>query len=79
MQGVTTQYSKPKINNACTTAFKNMDTCGSSPSLISILVFLFHTSLARDKLLTTAGQLLYTADITCPRYRKEFTISRRRP
>ena len=80
MRGVTTQVYEPKINTACTTALKkNPGNCGSDPSLMSILVVLFHTALAQDKLLTTAGQLSSAADITRPRYQKEVTITRGSP
>ena len=69
MQGVTTQASKPKSNTACTTDLKkNPDTRGSAPSMMRILVILFHTALARDKFLTTVGQLLSAAEITRPSY-----------
>ena len=80
MQGVTTQVSKLQINTACTRALKNnLDTRGSAPSLLRILVILFHTALTRDKFLTTSGQSSSAADITCPRYRKEVTIYRGQP
>ena len=58
---------------------KNPDTRGSAPSLLSIIVVLFHTALAQDKLLTTTGQLLSASDITCHRYRREFILYRGRP
>ena len=80
MRGMTKQVSDPKSNTACTTALKkNPDTHGSDPSLMRILVILFHTSLASEKLLNTASQLSSAANITCPRYQKEVTISRVRP
>ena len=59
MRGVTTQVSDPKINTACTTALnKNPYTRGSAPSLLRIIVILFHTALSQDKFLTTYGQSL---------------------
>ena len=77
MWGVTTQVSVPKSSTACSTALKKKPyTCGSDPSLLIILVLLFHTALALDKFLTTVGQLSSTTNITRPRYRKEVTISR---
>ena len=77
MRGVTTQVSTSKINTASTMILKkNPDTRGSTPSLMRILVILFHTDLTRDKLLNTASQSSSTAKITCPRYQKEVTISR---
>ena len=80
MQGVTTQVSKMNSNTTCTTDLKkNLETRGSIPSLLSIIFILFHTSLAREKFLTTAGKSLYAAKITCPSYQNEFTISKGRP
>ena len=77
MRGVATQVSDTNSNTACTTALKkNPDTCGSAPSLLRILVILFHTSLACEKFLTTAGQLSSAAKITRPRYQEEVSISR---
>ena len=77
MRGLTSQVSDPKSNTACTTALKkNTDTRSSAPSLLRILVFFFHTSLAQDKFLTTAGQSSSDTKITRPRYQKEVTISR---
>ena len=56
MRGVATQVSEPKSNTACTTDLKkNPDTRGSAPYLLRIQVIIFHTALARDKFLTTAG------------------------
>ena len=75
--GVTIQVSVTKSNTACTADLKkNPDTCGSDPSLLMIFVIIFHTALAHDNLLTTTDQSLSAAEITCPRYWKEFTISR---
>ena len=80
MQGVTTQVSKLHINTACTRALKNnLDTRGSAPSLLRILVILFHTALEHDKLTTTADQSSSVAYITRPRYQKELSISRGSP
>ena len=80
IRGVTTKVSDPKSNTACTTALNNKtDTCGSAPSLLRILVILFHTTLSQDKFLTTVSQSLSAAEITRPRYWKEVTISRGRP
>ena len=80
MQGVTNQVSDQKSNTACTTALKkNPDTRGSAPSLLSILITLFHTALAHENFPTTASQSSSAAEITNPRYRKEVTIYRGRP
>ena len=80
MRGVTTQVYDPKSSTACTTALKKKpDTRGTTPSLLRISVILFHTALAWDKLCTIADQSFYAPKITCPRYLKEFTISRGRP
>ena len=80
MWGVTTKVYDPRSNTACTTDLeKNLDTRSYAPSLLRILVILFHTALTRDKFLTTAGQSTYAAKITRPRYREEVTISRGRP
>ena len=56
--------------------FKEKDGHLSAPSLMRILIILFHTALAWDKLLTTPGQSLSSAEITCTKYQKEVTISR---
>ena len=80
MRGVSTQFYEPKSNTACTTALKkNMETRGSSPYLLRILVILFHTALSLETFLTTSGQSLSAANITLPRYQKEITISRGTP
>ena len=80
MRWVTTQASKPKRNTSCTTALKkNSKTCGSAPFLMIILVILFHTALAWDKFLTTAGQSSSAAESTRPRYCKEVIISKGHP
>ena len=65
MQGVTTHVSASKSSTACTTALKkNMETRGSSPYLLRILVILFHTALSLETFLTTSGQFLSAANIT---------------
>ena len=80
MRGVTTQVSEPKSNTACTMNLnKNPETHGSAPSLMRILVILFHNALAHDTLLTTSVQSLSSTKINHPRYRKEVTISRGSP
>ena len=80
MQGVTSHVYVPKSNTTCTMALKKKpDTRGSVPYLLSILIILFHTSLAREKFLSTFVKPLFAADITCPRYRKEVTISKGLP
>ena len=77
---VNTQVSNLKISTACTTGLKNKpDTHCASPSLLRIRVILFHTSLARDKFVTTSGKFLSAAKISRPRFLKEVTISRGRP
>ena len=77
MWGVTTQVSKPKSNTACTTSLKkNPETHGSDLSLLSIVVILFHITLARYKSPTTAVQYSSAAKVARSRYRKEVTISR---
>ena len=79
MWGVTTQVSAPNISTACTTSLKrNMDTRGSPPYLLRILAIIFHTTLALNKFLTTAGQFSSAANIALPRFWKEVTISRGR-
>ena len=76
MRGVTTNVSEPKSKIACTTDLrKNTDTRGSAPSLLMILVIIFHTTLTRDKFLTTSGQPSSANDINRTRYQKEVTIS----
>ena len=68
MRGVTTQVSKPKSNTAFTTALKkNPDNRGYAPSLLRVIVILFHTALAQYKFLTTSGQSSSAAKITCTR------------
>ena len=53
MQGLTTQVSDMKSNTTYTTDLKkNLDNCGSAPSLLRILVIFFHTALYWDKFLT---------------------------
>ena len=77
MQGVTTHVSAPKSSTACTKILKkNADTCIFAPSQLRIIIILFHTAIAFEKFLTTAGQLSSIAEITFPRYQKEVTISR---
>ena len=78
--GVTNQVSKPKINTDCTKDFKKKpDTRGSFPSLLRILVILFHTALIQNMFLTTSDQLYSALEITRVSYWKEFIISRGRP
>ena len=80
MRRVTTQVSDMKSSTAYVTAFKKkLDTHGAAPSLLRIFVIAFHTYLARDKFLTTAGKLLSAFKITCPRYLTEVTIYRGSP
>ena len=80
MRGVTTQVYKPYSNNSRNTYLKKYPyTRGSAPPLLRIIVILFHTALARYKLLTTSGQSYSPAKITRPRYRKEVTIYRGHP
>ena len=80
MQGVTTHVFAPKRSTACITALKkNPETWGVAPSLLSIHDILLHTAFYWAKLLTTAGQSLFVAEITRTRYLKEVTISRGRP
>ena len=80
MRGVTTHVSDPKSNTACTTALKkNLDTHGSAPFLLTIIVILFHIALTRDKFLTTSIQSSPAAKITLTSYQKGVTISRGRP
>ena len=80
MREVTTQVSNPKSSTTCATALKkNPDTRGATPSLMRIHVILLQTALVRDKLFTTAGQLLSASKITRLRYMKEFVISRGHP
>ena len=56
-----------------------MDTCGSTPSLLSIIAILFHIALACNKFLTTVSQSLSAADITHLKYWKDVTISMGHP
>ena len=80
MREVTIQVSDLKGSTTCTTDLKNNPhTYDGAPSLLMIHIILFHTTLYRDKLLTTAGHLSSDAEINRPRYLKEFTISRGRP
>ena len=80
MWGLTNQVSKMKSNTALTMDLKkNPDTRGLAPSLLRILVILFHTTLSHDKFPSTAGHSLSAVDITCPRFWKEVPISRGRP
>ena len=80
MQGVTTHVSAPKINTDWTKALKKTpDTNGAAPSLTRILVNLYHTSSIFASFLTTSVQYSYVAEMTSPKYLKEFTISRGRP
>ena len=77
MQGVTTQVSAPKISTDWTTDLnKNTDTRGASYSLMIILGNSHHASLAFPRFCTTSAQSLSAAEITCPKYLKEVTISR---
>ena len=49
MQGMTIQIYAPNISTACTMDLnKNPDTRGSAPSLLRIIVILFHTTLALE-------------------------------
>ena len=57
----------------------NPDIRGAAPSLLRMHAILLQTALARDKFLTTTGQLLSATEIICPRYLKEVTISRGSP
>ena len=78
--GVNTQLSASNSNTDWTTALKkNMNTRGLDPSLINILNILCHTIRAFKRFWTTAGQSSYYANITLPRYLKDFTILRGRP
>ena len=80
MQGVTTQVYDPKSSITCTTDLKNNpDNRGAPPSLLRIRVILFHTVLAQDTFLNTAGQSLSATEITSTSYMNEVTISRGRP
>ena len=61
VRGANTQVSDLKSNTACTTALKKKpENRGSAPSLLMILIIIFHTALTRDKLLNTTGQLSST-------------------
>ena len=55
---------------------KNPYTRGVAPSLLWILVSLFHTAHSLSRFLNTAVQPLSDAEITCPNYLKEVTIFR---
>ena len=80
MQGVTAQVSDMKISTTCTKSLKNkLETRKTIPSLLMMRAILLQTALAWDKLLTTSGQSLSVAKITCHMYLKEVTISRGRP
>ena len=80
MWGGTTQVSAPKIRTACTMDLtRKPDNRVSSPSMLNISVILYHTALALDIFLTTAGQSLSATEITRPKCRNEVTISRGRP
>ena len=80
MWGLTTHVSNQKSSTAWTTALKKKpETRGAAPSLLRMRVILLQTDLARDKFLTTSGQSSSAANITCPRYLKEVTISRESP
>ena len=60
MQGVITRFSAPNISTALTRDLnKKMDTCGSTPSLLNILVTLFHTAL-------TFPNYVATLENSCP-------------
>ena len=80
MRGVTIKVSNLKSITACTRVLKKkLDTCNTAPSLMMMRVILLQTVLARYKFFTTAVQSSSTAEITCPSYLKEVTISRGRP
>ena len=77
MRGVTTHVSVPKSSTDWTTNLKkNLDTRSAASSLLIILVNLRHNACAFARFMTTANQLSSAADITCPKYLKEVTISR---
>ena len=77
MQGVTTQVSAPKSSINWTTALKkNTDTRSTVPPMLRIIVNLRHTARAFVRFLNTAEKASPIADITCPKYLKEITISR---
>ena len=77
MRGVTTHVSASKIStNWNTDLKKNPYTRGVAPSLLWILVSLFHTAHSLSRFLNTAVQPLSDAEITCPNYLKEVTIFR---
>ena len=74
-QGVTTQVYEPKyITNWITALKKNLYTYVAAPSLTRIPVNLSHTTHTLAMFLTTSGQSSSAADITCPKYLKDFTI-----
>ena len=80
MRRVTTQVSNPNSRTACTMALKKKrDHRRDAPSLLRMRAIFLHTTLVRDKFLTTANQSLSAAEITRTRYLKEVTISRGRP
>ena len=76
MRGVTTHVSAPKSSTYWTTALKKSDTCDAVPSLLRILVSLRHADRALARFMTTAGHSLSVAEITRPKYLKDFAISR---
>ena len=77
MRGVTTQVSAPKSSINWTTALKkNTDTRSTVPPMLRILVNLRPTARAFVRFLNTAEKASPIADITCPKYLKEITISR---
>ena len=51
-------------------------THSATPSLLRIRNILLQIFLARDKFFTAAGQSSSAAEIACPKYLKEFNISR---
>ena len=80
MQGVTTHVSAPKKDTDKTTALKkNPYTRGVTPYLMIILFNLRLTACLSTRFLTKAGQSSSAAEITCPKYLKEVTISRGSP
>ena len=81
MRGVTTRVYTKKISTDWSTALKkNPDTrAPPPPSLLRIIVNLYHTARTFARFLTTSGQSLSAAEITRPNYLKEVNISRGRP
>ena len=76
MQWVTPHVSTPKRGTDRNTDLKkNPDTHDSIPSLLRILVILFHTNLALSKFRTTADHSSSAAEIFLIRYQKEVNIS----